>query len=100
MNRYIISPEASRDLNEITDYFATRNIEAGEQFVEDFDTKCRNLVKFPNIGRTYEELAPSVRGIPIRGYIILYRALDNLIEIVRIVRGERDLPSLFSDEDE
>ncbi|WP_333372805.1 type II toxin-antitoxin system RelE/ParE family toxin [Microcoleus sp. N9_B4] len=53
MSRYIISPEASRDLNEITDYFATRNIDAGEQFVEDFDKKCRNLVKFPNIGRSY-----------------------------------------------
>jgi len=51
MSRYIISPEASRDLNEITDYFTTRNVEAGEQFVEDFDKKCRNLVEFPNIGQ-------------------------------------------------
>ncbi len=27
MIRYVISPEASRDLNVITDYFATINIE-------------------------------------------------------------------------
>jgi len=28
MSRYIVSPEASRDLDEISDYFAARNIEA------------------------------------------------------------------------
>ncbi|MEG4329184.1 type II toxin-antitoxin system RelE/ParE family toxin [Microcoleus sp. herbarium5] len=100
MSRYIVSPEASRDLDEISDYFAARNIESGEQFVGEFNRKCRNLINFPNMGRSYEELAASVRGLPLMGYIILYRAIDSGIEIIRVVRGERDLPSLFSDEDE
>ncbi len=100
MSRYIVSPEASRDLDEISDYFAARNIEAGEQFVEEFNRKCRNLINFPNMGRSYQEIAASVRGLPLMGYIILYRAIDSGIEIIRVVRGERDLPLLFSDEDE
>ncbi|WP_293349953.1 MULTISPECIES: type II toxin-antitoxin system RelE/ParE family toxin [unclassified Microcoleus] len=100
MSRYIVSPEASRDLDEISDYFAATNIEAGEKFVGEFNRKCRNLINFPNMGRSYEELAASVRGLPLMGYIILYRAIDGGIEIIRVVRGERDLPSLFSDEDE
>ncbi|MEG4404690.1 type II toxin-antitoxin system RelE/ParE family toxin [Microcoleus sp. MON2_D5] len=100
MSRYIVSPEASRDLDEISDYFAARNIESGEQFVEEFNRKCRNLINFPNMGRSYEELAASVRGLPLMGYIILYRAIDSGIEIIRVVRGERDLPSLFSEEDD
>jgi toxin ParE1/3/4 len=33
MKIHIISPEASRDLLEIIDYFANRNIDAGERFV-------------------------------------------------------------------
>ncbi|WP_292873311.1 hypothetical protein [Nostoc sp. LPT] len=31
MSNYIISPSASRDLNEIADYFLPRNLEAGEK---------------------------------------------------------------------
>lgn len=34
------------------------------------------------------------------GYVILYRATDSGIEIIGVVRGERDLPSLFYDEKE
>ncbi len=31
MSLYIISPSASRDLNQIADYFLLRNIETGEK---------------------------------------------------------------------
>lgn len=67
MSRYLISPTASRDLNEISDYFALHNIEAGERFVESFNKKCRRLVEFPNIGRSYGEFSPTLRGVPLDG---------------------------------
>ncbi|MBC6422428.1 MAG: type II toxin-antitoxin system RelE/ParE family toxin [Hormoscilla sp. SP5CHS1] len=100
MSNYIISPLASRDLDKIFDYFVSRNIEAGERFVEEFEKKCRNLVEFPNMGRSYAEIKPSLRGIPIEGYIILYRVIENGVEIVRVVSGYRDLPSLFFESDD
>ena len=100
MNRYIISPAASRDLNEILDYFITRNNDAGEQFVQAFGRKCQNLAKFPNIGRSYDDLAPSIRGIPLEKYIILYRTTDEGIEIVRVVSGYRNLKELFLESDD
>lgn len=58
MSRYIISLEASRDLNEIIDYFVSRNVEAGERFIEEFNQKCQNLVNFPNMGRSYAQIEP------------------------------------------
>ncbi|MBC7969393.1 MAG: type II toxin-antitoxin system RelE/ParE family toxin [Verrucomicrobia bacterium] len=94
MKRYIIAPAASRDLNEIVDYFISRDVEAGERFIAEFNKKCRNLVNFPNIGRSYAEIEPSLRGIPLEGYVILYRVADNNVEIVRVVSGYRDLGSL------
>lgn len=100
MSRYIISPEASQDLDEITDYFASRNIEAGERFVNAFEQKCRNLVKFPNMGRLYAEIEPSLRGVPLDGYIIVYRVIQDGVEIVRVVSGYRNLESLFSESDD
>lgn len=95
MTSYIISPLASRDLDDIFDYFAEFSVDAGERFVDDFNKKCRNLVAFPSIGRAYTEIDSSLRGIPLSGYIIFYRVNENLIEIVRVVSGYRDLDSLF-----
>lgn len=96
MSRYIISPAASQDLDEIIDTFLQGSIEAGERFLEKFNRKCRNLIQFPQMGRSYEDLAPGLRGIPLEGYIILYRLAGGGIEIVRVVSGYRDLPALFS----
>ncbi|NEP56881.1 MAG: type II toxin-antitoxin system RelE/ParE family toxin [Symploca sp. SIO2G7] len=100
MSRYIISPAASQDLDEISDYFVSRSVEAGEKFVNEFEQKCKNLVNFPNMGRSYAEVEPSLRGVPLEGYIILYRVIENGVEIVRVVNGYRDLTSLFSDLDQ
>ena len=97
MTSYIISPSASRDLDDIFDYFAEFSVDAGERFVDDFNKKCRNLAAFPHIGRAYTEMEPSLRGIPLSGYVIFYRVNENSIEIVRVVSGYRDLNSLFTE---
>jgi toxin ParE1/3/4 len=99
MSRYVISLEASRDLEEIIDYFASRNVEAGEKFVTQLK-KCENLAKFPEMGRSYPEIVPSLRGVPLNSYIILYQVLEDGIVIVRVVSGYRNLESLFSDLDD
>jgi toxin ParE1/3/4 len=100
MSRYIISAAASQDLDEISDYFLSRSLEAGDRFVNAFEQKCQNLVKFPNMGRSYADIEPSLRGVPLEGYIILYRVLSDGVEIVRVVSGYQDLSSLFSESDE
>ena len=58
MNSYIISPSASRDLNEITDYFASINVERGERLIAAFDKKCQNLINFPLMGRSEHHRQP------------------------------------------
>lgn len=100
MSRYIITPSASRDLNQIADYFLTRNLEAGEQLFREFNHKCQNLAIFPNMGRSYAYIKPLLRGLPLDGYVILYRVLDDGVEILRIVSGHQDLESLFADSDD
>ncbi len=97
MSRSIISQTASKDLTEIVDYFANINIEAGERFIQEFEKKCKNIANFPNMGRSYEDVSPFLRGIPIDGHIILYKVIDDAVTIIRVVSGRRDLKSLFSD---
>lgn len=97
MSRYVINALASQDLNEIADYFAENSIEAGERFFNAFNRKCQQLVAFPNSGKSYAEIRPELRGISLEGFIIFYRIVDDGIEILRVVSGRRDFPSLLEE---
>jgi len=97
MKRYVINILASRDLNEIADYFAENSLEAGERFFIAFNRKCQQLVAFPNSGKSYASIRPDLRGISLEKYVIFYRILDDGIEILRVVSGRRDFPSLFKE---
>jgi toxin ParE1/3/4 len=95
MRRYEISRTASYDLEEIVDYLSDRGFDAGEQFLKKFTQKCRYLVSFPWIGKSYDDLDPGLRGILLDRYIIFYQVTDEAVTIARVVRGDRDLTTLF-----
>lgn len=97
MSRYVINILATRDLNEIADYFAETSLEAGERFFREFNRKCQQLVAFPNSGKSYAEIRSDLRGLPLEGYVIFYRVLDDGIEILRVVSGRRNFPALFEE---
>lgn len=98
MSRYVINVLASRDLSKIADYFTETNIDAGERFFREFNRKCQQLVAFPNSGKSYDTIRPGLRGISLQGYIVFYRVLEDGIEILRVVSGRRNLPSLFEEQ--
>jgi toxin ParE1/3/4 len=98
--QYVIAEEAIQDLNDILDYFLSRNIDAGERFTQEFKKKCKYLTQFPNIGRSYINIDPTLRGIPIDGHIIFYRVFEDSVVIVRVISGYRDLTSVFIDVDD
>lgn len=100
MRRCVITRAASQDLDEIVDYFLSRNIDAGEQFVKSFNEKCQKLAQFPFMGREYVEVLSNLRGLPLKGYIIFYQVIDEAISIVRILSGYQDLRSVLLEEDD
>jgi toxin ParE1/3/4 len=97
MPQFIISPTAIRDLEEIIDYFTERNVEVGDRLLDDFSKKCRYLTQFPLIGRSYREIRSYLRGIPMQNYIIFYRTINDGIEIMRVIRGDRNLEAMFEE---
>ena len=93
--RLTISPTAIKDLKQLSEYFLVNNVEAGEKLFQEFNRKCQNLANFPKMGRAYPHIHPSLRGIPLDGYIIFYRVTETELEIVRIVSGRQNLPDVF-----
>ena len=74
MNSYIISPEAMSDLEQIIDYLAMDNVNKGENFLNEFNKKCRYLTQFPMMGRSYREIRSYLRDLPMKKHIIFCRS--------------------------
>ena len=56
----------------------------------------QHLVRMPLLGHVREELADrSHRFWPVQDFLIIYHPETSPLEIVRILRGSRDIPSLI-----
>lgn len=99
MSIYSLTDEAIQDLDNIFNYMSDFRLDAATRFLDAFESKCEALTQFLRMGKTYEDLSPQLRGVPVDGYIILYRIIENDIEVIRVVSGHRDLKKIFSGED-
>lgn len=91
---------ASRDIESIIDYMADgRGFDVAERFLDKINPRCRNLANFPNMRRSRDGILPSLRSFPIDSYLILYRLIEDGIEVVWVVSGYRDLDTLFDEQD-
>jgi toxin ParE1/3/4 len=95
MKRYRLTPEAEKDLDEITDFIAADDPVAANRLIDSIEQKCQALAEMPGVGRGREELAPNLRSSHVGKYVIFYRPEDEGIEVIRVIHGHRDIPKLF-----
>lgn len=108
MRRLRILDSARRDIAEIYAYVEQRsgNASVAERFarqIKQINEQCRQLARLPGtLGRARPELRPDLCSAPFKGYVIFFRYLDeDVLEIIRIIEGHRDIPALFAgDRDE
>lgn len=98
MTRYRLSVQSRLDLNEIWLYIAADNVTAADRFIDELVSRFQTLAAEPGIGRTRDELAESLRSFPVGNYVILYRTIQDGIEVVRVLSGFRDIPYIFADD--
>lgn len=95
MSRCEFSVLAQDDLRDIRAYVARRNLPAARRLLEDLEQACYNLADFPGKGRARPELLPGLRSIPVGDYLIIYREIEDGVEIARVFHGARNLEALF-----
>lgn len=86
---------AEDDLVDLWLYVAADNPDAADRLLEEIDRKCVLLAGNPLLGRARPDIAPEFRYFPVGNYLILYRALSNGVEVVRVVHGARRLDGLL-----
>jgi toxin ParE1/3/4 len=92
---------AEQDVEEIVDYISHDSAQAAATFRVALQHVCEMLVDIPEAGSTRTFRNPEMKGVRMllvrkfNNYLIFYRSAPEGLEIVRIVHGARDLPSLF-----
>lgn len=94
MPRLRYSDESKDDLKQIARFIAQDKPAAARQWVAKIREKCRLVSKYPESGDQRLELGEGIRSTYFGSYVIYFRRRDNVVEIVRIIRGDRDTQTL------
>lgn len=86
-----ITEPAKQDLEDIWLGLEPFGVELADRCLNELQDKFIQLQKFPGLGRSREDLAPGLRSVVVGDVVILYRSLEGLLVIVRVVHGRRDL---------
>lgn len=96
MKRFILTPRARRDVNDIWDYIAGDNIEAADRVLDALNNAMVKLAKSPGIGHWREELADKRhRFLLVYSYLIVYRHETKPLQIIRILHAARDVQNIL-----
>ena len=97
MNRFVLSPQAAGDLEDIWDYIAADSLDAADRVIGRIYDQIRALAETPGMGHRREDLAEDRAIIfwPVGNYLVLYRAKAGLVEVVGIAHGKRDIPDFI-----
>jgi toxin ParE1/3/4 len=96
------TPQAREDLLEIYLTIGIDNATAAERIYSTIEEKVNLLASHPRLGVRRPEIAPTARMLVEGMYLLLYETHPNtdegpvdVIEIVRVMHGHRDLSRIF-----
>lgn len=90
---------AKRDLAEIGDYIARDNPVAAERWVAALLKLADRAAAMPLAGRRVPEVGrDDVREVLLRSYRLVYRVLDQAIDVLTVFEGHRLFSSAVSEE--
>ena len=93
-----LSSRAEADIEAIADFIGRDNPVRARTFVAELRAKCMSLGEHSFRGRVVPVLSRDARSLVFRRYIILYRVLDRIVAIERIVHGARDMQAALDDD--
>lgn len=63
--------------------------------IKEIISKLSLIRDHPHIGREQNRLLVGLRSIVVRDYFIFYQALEDAVEVLRVLHSSRDIESIF-----
>jgi toxin ParE1/3/4 len=89
--RFVLSPRAQTDLEEIWDYTVARwGLDQAETYTRQLWECIKAVAARPSIGRECADLRPGYYKLPSGSHVLFYRLITDGIDIVRILHERMD----------
>jgi toxin ParE1/3/4 len=98
MPRLTYDQKAEEDLDEIYDFIGVQNKSpaAADAFIDSIRRACEPYARQPLMGESRNEFGPDIRGFShTRNYIVIYRVLDDGIDVLRVIHTARNWRRVF-----
>jgi toxin ParE1/3/4 len=100
MARIIRRQQAREDLFDIYEYLAEQAGEIrADAFVVRVEQRLQSIAAHLYASRSRDDLRTGLRSVVIGRYVAFFLPIDDGIELVRLLYGGRDLPSIFGDDE-
>ncbi|MBW4601192.1 MAG: type II toxin-antitoxin system RelE/ParE family toxin [Calothrix sp. FI2-JRJ7] len=93
------------DIDDLFNYIAQNNTDAALHFFDAARSTIAKLAQNPGLGNLYNVDNPRLQGLRKSGikgfekYLIFYLATEELLTVVRIIHGSRDIPTILEQEE-
>lgn len=92
-----ITAKARADLDELWFYVSADDPTAADRLIDRLIAACLFLAEAPMAGRDRSDLRAGMRSFRVGNYLVFYAPAESSVEIIRVVSGHRDLPTLFDE---
>jgi toxin ParE1/3/4 len=91
--RYLLSPAAQADLEQIWDYtHDCWRVDQAEDYLRELQRAVNRIAANPRIGRACDEIRPGYRKLAAGSHTLFYRVTaEDVIDVVRILHQRMDV---------
>jgi toxin ParE1/3/4 len=93
VSRYLLSPAAQADLEQIWDYTHDRwGIDQAEEYLREIQRAIERAAGNPQIGRACDEIRAGYRKLATGSHTLFYRVTaESVIDVVRVLHQRMDI---------
>ncbi len=96
MTSYVIGEDAEHDLDAIWEFIAADSIDAADRWMERLFDSFAEIAQSPGVGHKRSDLTPlHIRFSAVGAYLIIYRVKSDVVQIIAVTQGARDIPSFL-----
>ena len=99
-----VLPAAQADVHMCAEFIARDNLTAALRFYDAVERTWLGLANNPRRWSQYELEQPRLRELRkvsvdgFKNYLLFYHVVGDVVEVMRVVHGARDLPSVLADD--
>lgn len=95
MANVVYAPDAEDDIADIVEVIARDNPNAARNWLAKLRSTCDTLSTQPNVGELRKDFGvPGCKSFSFGNYVLFFRAIDDGIEVARVIHGSRDLRNI------